>query len=83
MTDPTLTAARAAADQQYELVNQTLDAACIDHARALLATRPEVDVWALLGTEICRSLGLSGKLQQFAAECLAAAAIRLAKLPRE
>lgn len=76
--DRALTSARAVADQQLTLVNDTLDKT-VDEARKLLATNGVTDTWAMLGARLAKELDCTTKHQQFAAEVAIAAAIRLAQ----
>lgn len=74
-----LTAAVAAAEQQMALNRDALNS-LVARARALLRTNDEPMTWALLGVDTARQLNCATKHQQFAAETLALAAIRLARI---
>lgn len=80
MTSPELTAAIASADRQKQLVADTLNQ-MVDKAASLLITHggDETRVWAVLGMDIAQQLDLHSKYQQFSAEMLAVAAIKMAQ----
>ncbi|MET9263772.1 hypothetical protein [Amycolatopsis sp. NPDC004079] len=73
-----MAAARAEADRQLALVDDTLDEA-VDEARVLLATKGKTDAWALLGVSIARQAEPVTREHQLVVELLAAASIRLAQ----
>lgn len=73
-----MAAARADADRELALVNDTLNEA-VDQARGLLATKDKTDAWAVLGVSIARQAEPVTREHHLVVELLAAAAIRLAQ----
>ena len=70
--------ALAHADQQFSHVNDTLDQT-IENARELLGAHDATRAWAILAVRISKALDCGEQRQAYAAEMLAAAAIRLAR----
>jgi hypothetical protein len=79
MSDPELTSALAAADQQYTHARSALKDQAVAKARQLLTGHGETEAWALLTVDLAGQLDLTSQRQSFAAEMLAAAAIEIAK----
>ena|SRR6266536_3071014 len=77
MTDSELTAALAAADQQFLLVTESL-ADTIADASELLTEHDGTEAWAILSVRIGKRLKLDSQHHRFAGEMVAAAAVALA-----
>ena len=79
--DDELARARAAADRQLAHVTDALNDVVLKQARELLTGEDATDVWARLSTQIAAQLDCTSPRQKFAAELLAAAAIKLVQEP--
>ena len=74
-----LAAARASADRQMALNQSALDDLVRVVRKRIAEGRDIIDIWALLGDQVCEKLECHGKYPQFAAEMLVTATIRLAQ----
>ena len=79
MTDPQLTSALAAADQQRRNADDGFRGV-VAEARRLLTAYGETEAWAVLSSTVRRQLELNEEPASFAADLLAAAALQLVRL---